>query len=163
MSELLIGCGNSREKRLVPHDAHWEGLVTLDITGEPDVTHDLEVFPYPFEDESFNEIHAYEVLEHTGSQGDTEFFFGQFNELRRILRTGGYLCLSVPLHTSIWAMGDPGHKRVLPRTVFSFLTKDHYNQVGKTACADYRHLINGYWVIKGMQERGESLYVLLQK
>ena len=53
----------------------WTDLVTLDVNADhsPDVVHDLESVPLPFADETFDEIHAYEVLEHTGAQGDHVF------------------------------------------------------------------------------------------
>lgn len=164
MKTLLLGAGNSRTKRIVhpsTPDKEFGELVTLDIRG-CDVTHNLEYFPYPFKDDEFDEIHAYEVLEHCGRQGDEYFFFSQFNELHRILKPGGIFCGSVPLPTSIWAFGDPGHKRVLPSTVFNFLQEEYYEQVGKTACSDYRPLIKGWW--KGIQgqEEGESFYFILR-
>ena len=74
--ELLIGCGRRREKLMYdqssPELSQWQGLVTLDINldHKPDVAHDLTTLPYPFDDNTFDEIYAYEVLEHTGAQGD---------------------------------------------------------------------------------------------
>jgi hypothetical protein len=78
--ELLIGCGNSRKKKLNgPLGPGWSTLVTLDIDPgcEPDVVHDIGVLPLPFRDDMFDEIHAYDVLEHSGVQGDWKFFFAQ--------------------------------------------------------------------------------------
>ena len=165
MRQLLLGAGNSREKRIV-HDLtpgrEFEDLVTLDLENA-DVIHDLDVLPYPFEDGEFDEIHAYEVLEHCGSQGDFRFFFEQFNEFHRILKPGGVFCGSVPDWRSIWAFGDPGHRRCLPPTVFNYLSESFYDQLGKTACADYRSWIQGYWNPLGIQEKGELVYFLLQK
>ena len=165
--ELLAACGTSREKKI--HSAYgiekeWSDLITLDSSTEvnPDVVHNLDVFPYPFEHETFDEIHIYEGLEHCGTQGDEKFFFDQFNEFYRILKPGGYLCGSVPHWQSIWAFGDPGHKRVLPPSVFNYLDESFYDQVGKTACADYRHLIKGFWKCIGVDE-GEQIFFLLQK
>jgi SAM-dependent methyltransferase len=159
---LLIGAGNSKTKRIVhpsTPDRAFDELVTLDLR-DADVIHDLDVFDYPFEDNEFDEIHGYEVLEHCGRQGDESFFFAQFNEFHRILKPKGLFCGSVPLYTSIWAFGDPGHKRVLPPCVFEFLSEDFYSQVGKTACADYRHLIEGYWQhVEGI-EKGESFFFI---
>jgi SAM-dependent methyltransferase len=139
--ELLIGCGSSREK-IIFIDGHdkWSELTTLDldVTHSPDVIHDLGQLPLPFPDESFDEIHAYEVLEHVGQQGDFRFFFDQFSDFWRILKPGGYLCGTCPRHTSIWAWGDPGHTRVIQPQSLNFLSQEFYIQVGKTPATDYR-------------------------
>ena len=110
MSELLLGAGNSTEKKMYLLEKEWTDLTTLDLQ-DADICHDLDVLPYPIEDASFDEIHAYEVLEHTGTQGDFRFFFAQFNEFHRILKDKGVMYISVPNYSSIWAFGDPGHRR----------------------------------------------------
>jgi hypothetical protein len=161
MKTLLLGAGNSRKKRIVSDlspDRGFDELVTLDLQ-DADVLHDLDELPYPFSDAEFDEIHAYEVLEHCGLQGDVGFFFGQFNELRRILVPGGVLCGSVPSDNP-W--GDPGHRRVLTVETLSYLTRQHYDQLGKTSCADYRHLIKGWWHLASARVAGGSLYFQLQ-
>ncbi len=162
MKVLLIGSGNSKTKRIVhpaTPDKSFDELVTLDLR-EADVIHNLDDLPYPFADNSFDEIHGYEVLEHCGSQGDEVFFFAQFNEFHRILKPEGLFCGTVPIHTDIWAFGDPGHKRVLPPTVFHYLNERFYEQVGKTACADYRPLIRGYWENVESVERAVLYFIL---
>ena len=66
-SELLIGCGASRQKRLLwNNDSSWKNLTALDNNADhsPDVLWDLMQFPLPFADDAFNEILAYE---HTGA------------------------------------------------------------------------------------------------
>lgn len=142
--ELLIGCGSSHEKRFaIDNNSEWNNLVTLDINPDhkPDVVWDLCQFPYPFEDNTFDEIHAYEVLEHTGAQGDYKFFFAQFTELYRILKPGGYLFATCPAWNSIWAWGDPSHTRVLQHVHLNFLNQQEYtNQIGKTPMSDFRYL-----------------------
>lgn len=145
MAELLIGCGSQHSKRVYPKPEArgWTDLVTLDINADhrPDVVHDLTVLPLPFEDESFEEIHAYEVLEHTGQQGDYRFFFAQFSEFWRLLKPGGHLCGSVPLPTSVWALGDPSHTRIIPKESFQFLDQSEYQrQIGVTTMSDFRWL-----------------------
>jgi len=168
MRQLLIGSGNSRKKWVVHEltpDREFEYVITLDIDPDcgADCVHDLNEFPYPFDDGVFDEIHAYEVLEHCGTQGDVKFFFDQFNEFYRILKPGGIFCGSVPHWREIWAFGDPGHTRVLPPTVFNYLTEGFYDQVGKTACADYRSYIDGYWESVGIQEGEGVIYFLLRR
>lgn len=144
--ELLIGCGSNLDKKLhEPGNKEWKGLLTLDYNEDhdPDVVHDLETFPYPFKDNTFDEIHAYEVLEHTGNQGDYKFFFKQFEELYRIIKPGGRLYASVPRWDSMWAWGDPSHKRVLNEGSLVFLSQKQYEQVGKTAMSDFRNIYKG--------------------
>ena len=144
MAELLIGCGARRIKEVRIGDrAEWSELVTLDINPahEPDVVHDLNDIPLPFPDERFDEIHAYEVLEHVGGQGDYRFFFAQFADLWRMLRPNGLLCGSAPPLTSPWAWGDPSHTRVISRECFTFLDQSEYSrQVGQTPLSDFRYL-----------------------
>src|SRR4030095_16735856 len=92
--ELLLGCGSSRERRIIVQGRKdWKRLVTLDYNPDhkPDIVHDLTQFPWPFEDDSFEEIHAYELLEHLGQQGDWRGFFRDFSEVYRILKPGGFL------------------------------------------------------------------------
>lgn len=144
MSELLLGCGTERTKRISFEDIpkRWsKDLVTLDMdeTLKPDVVHDLNITPYPFDDNRFDEIHAYEVLEHFGTQGDFRGFFEQFSELHRILKPQGWLIGTCPNWDSLWAWADPGHRRVITPQTLSFLSQAEYKkQVGTNAMSDYR-------------------------
>jgi SAM-dependent methyltransferase len=129
--ELLIGCGPSRIKKVGLEEVatDWSNLTTLDMDPycEPDVVHDLNIFPYPFSDNTFNEIHAYEVLEHLGSLGDYKFFFKQFEEIWRILKPDGVFIGMVPGPKSPWIFGDPGHTRIIQPEMIQFLDQDFYN------------------------------------
>jgi SAM-dependent methyltransferase len=146
--ELLIGCGSRRHRAdwTRPLGETFENLTTLDIRTDcgADVVHDLEVFPYPFEADSFDEVHAYEVLEHTGRQGDFRFFFRQFEDFWRILKPGGYLLGTSPARTSAWAWGDPGHTRLIQAESLVFLSQAEYvRQAGRTPMTDYRWCYHG--------------------
>lgn len=147
--ELLLGCGHSREKRIVPTldrpreygDPMWCNLTTLDINPEcqPDIIFDLSLNALPCNESLYNEIHAYEVLEHFGHQGNIRQFFELFSEFWRVLKPNGYLCATVPHWKSIWAWGDPGHTRVISAATLVFLDQEEYKlQLGKTAMSDYR-------------------------
>ncbi len=127
---LNLGCGSRKIRN---------EEVGLDIKKPCDVLWDLNKHPLPFKDEEFDEIYAYHVLEHLGSQGDFRFFFEEFNEYWRILKPGGLMRAVVPLISSIWAWGDPGHTRIFPETWLQFLLQETYeSQIGMTGMADYR-------------------------
>jgi SAM-dependent methyltransferase len=165
--ELLIGCGNSKKKQLATKGRdQWKNLVTLDIdpNAKPDVLWDLEHLPLPWADDTFEEIHAYEVLEHVGKQGDYRGFFALWNELHRILKPGGYVFATCPMWDSAWAWGDPGHTRVYQTETLVFLDQAQYeDQVGKTPMTDYRWLYKGNFSIEGQQETNGHLCFVLKK
>lgn len=164
--ELLIGCGSNREKKIsIPEKPGWTELITLDNAGchKPDVLHDLTVLPLPFADNTFDEIHAYEVLEHTGQQGDYEWFFRQWTEFWRILKPDGFFCGTSPMSTSKWAWGDPGHTRIVSKESFVFLNQPQYKmQVGKTPMSDYRFCYAADFEPMHIEEKGETFIYVLQ-
>lgn len=145
LKELFLGVGNSRDKKLYfdGKDRTLQNPVTCDFDPNcnPDVLWDLNETPWPFEDSSFDEIHAYEVLEHLGTQGDWRSFFDHFAEIYRILVPGGHLFMSVPRWDGMWAWSDPGHTRIISEGTLAFLDQSKYAWVGKTNMTDYRH----YW------------------
>jgi SAM-dependent methyltransferase len=164
--ELLLGCGSSRTKRLkVDEDFNFSCLTTLDYNEDhhPDVIHDLNILPYPFESDSFDEIHAYEVLEHCGSQGDWRYFFAQFSELWRILKDGGHLLATVPSRLSPWAFGDPSHTRVIQPESLVFLFQDEYRkQVGVTPMSDFRFIYSADFEPIFLDDNGQTFSFILK-
>lgn len=143
MPELLIGAGSSRVRRLkIPgiEFKDWQGLVTLDINPahKPDVVWNLERVPLPFEEDTFDTVSAFEVMEHVGRQGDWRFFFDQWSDLWRIMRPGGLFFGTSPHWSSKWAWGDPGHTRIVGPEAMTFLSQPAYAQVGRTPMTDYR-------------------------
>lgn len=166
MKELVIGSGSSKDKRLsVDGEVKFKNPTFLDYNAshKPDIVWDLTVLPYPIWDNSYDEIHAYEVLEHTGQQGDYKFFFGQFSELWRILKPNGYLMVTCPSRHSPWAFGDPSHTRVLQIEMLTFLSQAEYDrQVGVTQMSDFRHIYKADFETVFAQETDESLKFILK-
>jgi len=184
-TELLMGCGHKRDKRIwIPGTpTAWQKLTTLDHDRycKPDLLCDLHQIPWavlsgsgdPFEahvpeqiqDESFNEVHAYEVLEHLGRQGHVESFFATFNEIGRILKVGGYLAATVPSRYSPWLWGDPGHARVILPQSLVFLSRANYDaQIGNTSMSDYRDLLLTDWEpIRSEDDKTLHRFILKKK
>ena len=164
--ELLLGSGTNLAKQVtfgeIPKE--WVELVTLDHdeSFSPHVVHDLNNIPYPFGDSVFDEVHAYEVLEHCGRQGDWRFFFNQFAEFHRILKPGGYFIATTPRWDSIWAWSDPGHTRIISEGNLIFLAQKNYEQVGRTAMTDYRRWYSGDFEILSAGEKEESFVFILK-
>lgn len=163
--ELLLGCGSNREKKVIYNGvADWSELTTLDMNPDhhPDILHNLTIMPYPFPSGLFDEIHAYDVMEHTGRQGDWRFFFHQWEEIYRLLKPGGVFCGISPAPHSPWAWGDPGHTRVIGRECLVYLDQRQYAQVGKTPMTDYRPWYYGdlETVHSEYTDAGQHIYVL---
>lgn len=165
--ELLIGCGNSRAKRFDTLETKdWKGLVTLDMdeTCQPDIVHNLNKLGYPFQDNEFDSIHAYDVLEHCGSQGDFRFFFAQFTELWRILKPNGLLCATVPKWDKLWALADPGHTRIINHGTLAFLSQLSYkNQIGKTQMTDYRCIYKSDFRVTLSEYTNDDSFIFILK
>lgn len=166
MRELLVGAGSARDKRVwFDKNSTFANLVTIDINpdGRPSVLADLGSLPLPFKDNSFDEIHAYEVLEHMGVQGDWRFFFAQFDEFARILVPNGIFVATSPPATSKWLWGDPGHTRYMGPEVYTFLQRHEYSkQIGNTTMTDYRRYFKSDWEKIALQSTGEEFLVMLR-
>lgn len=163
--ELLIGCGHRRQKIVrTPAGPDWLSLTTLDFNPDvkPDIVHDLRVRPLPFEPNSFDEIHAYEVLEHFGSQGDFLELFADFSEYWRLLKPNGFFCGTVPAEGTKSQWGDPGHCRTINEMTLAFLSQKAYAEVGKSPMTDYRWIYKVDFEPVFVQVQQESLCFVLR-
>jgi predicted SAM-dependent methyltransferase len=165
--ELLIGCGSDHNKRLASDGTKdWSNLTTLDynLDHKPDVVWDLMELPLPFPDQEFDEIHAYEVLEHLGQQGDYKLFFAQFSEFWRLLKPNGYFFATCPSRNSVWAYGDPSHTRIIQLEQLVFLSQNEYKkQVGKTPMSDFRNIYKADFEVVFQEDDGETIRFVLQR
>lgn len=111
MNVLNIGSGPNLE----------DGSINLDIYPHPgvDVVADITKH-WPFDDNFFDEIHAYHVLEHVQ---DLVFVL---NEAFRVLLPGGLFRIRVPWFNGEWAHGDPTHVRFFDHNSFSIFSDWYY-------------------------------------
>ena len=163
MRERLLGCGRSRAKRVGVGALDWSDLTTLDCDAscQPDIVWDLETTPWPLASSYYDEVHAYEVLEHLGRQGDYASFFAHFSEIWRILRPGGCLFATVPDLSSHWLWGDPGHRRSISRETLTFLDQSEYARQPEFM-TDYRSLYKADFRLAMARTEGDRFAFVLE-
>lgn len=106
---LNLGCGSVR----------WPGWTGVDAYGEPDVKHDLNVAPYPWPDDSVDQILASHVFEHLSN------WWGAFLECVRILKPGGILEIRVPDESNSDAGCYRDHLHIFRLTSFQGVEGTH--------------------------------------
>jgi predicted SAM-dependent methyltransferase len=87
------------------------GYINVDKFGEPDVLHDLEKFPWPWETNSVGEVVLNHVLEHLGET--TAVYFGIIKELYRVCAPGARISITVPHPRHNDFLNDPTHVRIV--------------------------------------------------
>ena len=97
------------------------GSVTVDILALPgvDVVHDLDIYPWPYADASFDVVYAHNVVEHiTDSVRAME-------EIWRVLKPGGRVVITVPYFRSVDAFSDLTHKHFFTsQSMNTFIAND---------------------------------------
>jgi SAM-dependent methyltransferase len=105
-TKLHLGCGHIIKEGWLNHDlAPLPGV---------DVVHDLRVFPWPFQDNEFEEVYADNVLEHLPDTITT------MEEIYRIAKPSAKIFLGVPYWNSYEGWGDPTHEKLFSEEKFYF-------------------------------------------
>jgi len=109
--KLNFGCGNKR----------LEGFTGVDKISTPavDISHDLDVFPYPFPSNCAEEILLDNVLEHLDD------VIKIMTEIYRLAAPGASIKIRVPYFKSNSAFTDPTHKHFFSETSFKYFTADN--------------------------------------
>ena len=97
MTKILdVGCGVNK----------YKGAIGLDYNSltDADVIHDLGQFPYPFEDNEFDLIVSFHVIEHVPD------VMALITELYRITKNGGRVRFVTPHYSNPDWASDPTHR-----------------------------------------------------
>ena len=110
---LDFGCGNRKRP----------GSIGIDVNPrtKADVVHDLNAFPYPFADSSFDEVYADNVIEHLAEPVRV------MEELHRITKGDAHVKVIVPYFRSLWAYIDPTHRHFFTVDSFTYYDPAHEN------------------------------------
>lgn len=110
-SILNLGCGRK----------HEPSAVNLDVTSDtnPDVVHDLNVMPWPFESDRFDVVLMYDVLEHLHD------VVAVMEEVHRVCRPGAVVRITVPHFSSANTFTDPTHRHQFSALSFAYFTAEH--------------------------------------
>lgn len=113
LKKLDVGCGTAKV----------EGAIGIDRAKLPgvDVVHDLNQFPWPFDDATFDEIYMHDVIEHID---DT---IAVMEEVHRLLKKGGKLYIRVVYWNHMYSFSDPTHVKVFTEVSFDFFTGKRRN------------------------------------
>ena len=112
--KLHLGCGKDIKR----------GFVNLDCVKLPgvDVIHNLNKFPWPFKDNSFDYILSISVLEHLDN------LIKVIEEIHRICNNNAIIEINVPHFSSLGAYQDPTHKNFFTYYTFDYFKEDfNYN------------------------------------
>lgn len=99
--KLNLGCGSD----------HRKGFVNVDLTPacQPDVVFNLESGPWPWRDNSVEEVVFHHCLEHLGQTSAA--FLAIIQELYRVCADGALVRIVVPHPRHDFFIGDPTHVR----------------------------------------------------
>lgn len=96
--KLDIGCGINKQ-------AGFIGVDALKLEGV-DVVYDVRQTPWPWDENTVEEVHSSHFLEHLTSDERVKFF----NELYRVMKVGAQARIITPGWSHSCAYGDPTHQ-----------------------------------------------------
>jgi SAM-dependent methyltransferase len=108
---LDVGCGIRKHAGAIGVD--WNPASAADVLC------DLDHFPYPFADASFDEIRATHVIEHVSD------VMRAMAEFHRLLGPGGRVHIVTPHYTDFSSFCDPTHRWHLNSFSFRYFGEDH--------------------------------------
>ena len=107
---LDLGCGEQKK-------VAWAIGLDRVKTAATDVVHDLDSYPWPFADDTFDVVIASHVLEHVAD------LMRLCEELHRVCRDGALVKVATPHFSSADAWADPTHRRAFGYRTFEFFAR----------------------------------------
>jgi predicted SAM-dependent methyltransferase len=148
--KLDLACGNRKTA----------GFVGVDCTKtqDADIVHDLNKYPYPFEDNSVDEINCQHFVEHVD---DLVKFM---DECWRILKPEAKMNIVAPYYANMRAWQDPTHKRAISESSFLYFNKQWridtklnechpYNEIKSDFDFSYGYNIDNSWANRSQEAR----------
>jgi hypothetical protein len=117
------------------------GFLNVDKFGDPDLRVDLEEFPWPWDDNSVQEVVLNHVLEHLGPT--PKIYFCIIQELYRVCVAGALIQIVVPHPRHDNFLNDPTHVRPV--------TGDHLSMFSRK--------VNLQWKRDGVADSPLALYL----
>jgi SAM-dependent methyltransferase len=111
MRTLDVGCGINKLKGSIGIDRN--------PNSRADVLGDLDHFPYPFRDSSFDALQAVHVIEHVSD------VILSVEEFHRLVRPGGEVYIVTPHYTDFSSFCDPTHRWHLNSFSLRYFGQDH--------------------------------------
>jgi hypothetical protein len=128
--KLDIGCGKNKKEGFI-------GVDSLALDGV-DIVHDLRT-PWPWADQSVDEIHCSHFLEHLTAQERVHFM----NEAWRVMKVGAKAAVITPHWASNRAYGDPTHQWPPVSEMFFYYLDPAWRDVNAPH-TDSRYSPNGF-------------------
>lgn len=99
-------------------DSSLPGSVTIDINPRtsPDIIHDLNKSPWPFDDDTFDVIYCKDIIEHLEDVVKT------MEEIHRVARAGARVFITTPHFSCSNSFTDPTHRHHLGFFSFDYFT-----------------------------------------
>jgi len=149
--KLDIACGAAKK----------EGFTGIDIAAIEgvDIVHDLNVYPWPIESDSVDEVWCSHYIEHTPD------LIKFMNEIYRIMKKDASATFISPYYTSVRCWQDPTHLRAISEATYLYYNKgwreanklEHYGITADFNISQWAHSWNANWASRSQEAKNFAL------
>jgi len=137
MTELPSHLTDRNKLHLGSGAKYMSDAVNIDLVAstKPDLVHDLDVLPWPLPDNHFDEVRAFDVVEHLDD------VIATMEEIHRVSRNMATVRITVPHFSSVNAFTDITHRHYFSvasfryftgENEFSFYTNKHFRRLNSS-------------------------------